>query len=104
MNRKVIFNQTILNILNNSIPYETITLDDKEAPCFSSTIKTFMQEMNEIFKTFSQKYQNILILQAKWCKMQDGDLKECYDKYFFLFIEMYWDKWYFFYCLEIYLG
>ena len=42
-----------------------------------------MQEMNEIFKTFSQKYQNILILQAKWCKMQDGDLKECYDKYFF---------------------
>ena len=51
-----------------------------------------MQEMNEIFKTFSQKYQNILILQAKWCKMQDGDLKECYDKYFFLFIEMYWDK------------
>ena len=58
MNKKgVIFNKTILNILHNIISHETITADDKEAPCFNSTTKTLMQEINEIFKKFSQKYQ-----------------------------------------------
>ena len=45
VNEKVsIFSSTILNILNNFIPHETIVCDDKDTPWFNRTIKSLIQE------------------------------------------------------------
>ena len=41
VNEKVdTFNQTILNILSNFIPHETITCDDRDPPWFNKNIKS----------------------------------------------------------------
>ena len=41
VNEKVdIFNRTILNILSNFIPHETIVCNDKDPPWFNNRIKT----------------------------------------------------------------
>ena len=45
VNEKVsIFSSTILNILSNFIPHETIVCDDKDPPWFNRTIKSLIQE------------------------------------------------------------
>ena len=45
VNEKVsIFSNTILNILSNFIPHETIVCDDKDPPWFNRTIKSLIQE------------------------------------------------------------
>ena len=42
VNKKVsIFSETILNVLSNYIPHETLTCDDKEPPWFNSRLKFF---------------------------------------------------------------
>ena len=49
VNEKVdIFNRTILNILSNFIPHETIVCNDKDPPWFNNRIKTLIQEKNAI--------------------------------------------------------
>ena len=55
--QEVILNKTILNILSNFIPHETLTVDDKDPPLFtkkiknSSTRKTMFIKALEIAKT-----------------------------------------------------
>ena len=45
VNEKVsIFSSTILNMLSNFIPHETIVCDDKDTPWFNRTIKSLIQE------------------------------------------------------------
>ena len=45
VNEKVdIFNRTILNILSNFIPHETIVCNYKDPPWFNNRIKTLIQE------------------------------------------------------------
>ena len=45
VNEKVdIFNRTILNILSNFIPHETIVCNDKDPPWFNNRIKTLIKE------------------------------------------------------------
>ena len=39
-NKVSIFNETILNVLSNYIPRETLTCDDKDPPWFKSRIKS----------------------------------------------------------------
>ena len=36
------FNKTILNILSNFIPHETITFDDRDLPWFKKKIKSLI--------------------------------------------------------------
>ena len=43
------FNKTILNILNNFIPHETIC-DDRDPPWFNGKIKSLIHEKNTAFK------------------------------------------------------
>ena len=55
MNEKVsLFNKTILNILNNYIPHETIICTGKDPPWFSSRIKSLIENKHKIRKKLSK--------------------------------------------------
>ena len=45
-------NKTILNILSNFIPHETLTIDDKDPPWFTKKIKNITQEKNNVYKSY----------------------------------------------------
>ena len=54
-----IFNKTILNILSNFIPHESVTFDDKDPPWFNDKIKSLSQEKNLVFKELRKNSSNI---------------------------------------------
>ena len=45
-----ILNKTVLNILSNFIPHETLTIDDKTPPWF--TKKNIIQEKSNVYKSY----------------------------------------------------
>ena len=47
-----IFNQTIINILCNFIPHETVLFDDRDPPWMNKEIKKLIYEKKNIFKCF----------------------------------------------------
>ena len=47
-----ILNKTILNILSNFIPHETLTIDDKTLPWFTKKIKNIIQEKSNVYKSY----------------------------------------------------
>ena len=58
-NEKVdILNRTILNILSNFIPHETIVCNDKDPPWFNNRIKTLIKEKNATYKIFRHNKDN----------------------------------------------
>ena len=44
-----IFNKSVLNVLSNFIPQETILSDDKDPPWFNSRLKFLLQAKNKVF-------------------------------------------------------
>ena len=63
VNKKVsIFNETILNVLSNYIPHETLTCDDKDPPWFNSRIKSLLQDKNKLYKDFRRSNSNAQLL------------------------------------------
>ena len=63
INEKVsLFNKTILNILNNYIPHETIICDDKDPPWFNSRIKSLIENKNKIRKSYQRFKSNSQLL------------------------------------------
>ena len=59
VNKKVvIFNNTVLNILSNFIPHETIVCDDKDPPWFNNKIKALIQAKNTAFNNFRNNSGN----------------------------------------------
>ena len=59
---KSIFNETILNVLSNYIPHETLTCDDKDPPWFNSRIKSLLQDKNKLYKDFRRSNTNAQLL------------------------------------------
>ena len=60
--------KTILNILSNFIPYQAITIDDKDPPWFLyfhgfSTKDFLLQEKNKIYKNFCKDRNNTQLLR-----------------------------------------
>ena len=47
-----IFNQTIINILCNFIPHETVLFDDRDPPWMNKEIKKLIHEKKNIFNCF----------------------------------------------------
>ena len=47
-----IFNQTIINILCNFIPHETVLFDDRDPPWMNKQIKKLIHEKKNIFNCF----------------------------------------------------
>ena len=63
VNKKVsIFNETILNILSNYIPHETLICDDKDPLWFNSRIKSLLQDKNKLYKDFQMSNTNAQLL------------------------------------------
>ena len=71
-NKVSIFNETILNVLSNYIPRETLTCDDKDPPWFKSRIKSLWQDKNKLYKDFRRSNTNAQLLnklnhlQERW--------------------------------------
>ena len=71
INEKVsLFNKTILNILNNNIPHETIICDDKDPAWFNSRIKSLIENKNKIHKNY-QRYKSNSQLLSKLNLLQE---------------------------------
>ena len=54
-----VFNRTVLNILRNFIPHETIVCGDKDPPWFNKTIKYLIQEGTSLLETFRKNRNNV---------------------------------------------
>ena len=68
MNKKVnIFNETILNILRNFIPHETVLCDDRDPPWFDNKIKSLIHEKNITFKRFRSDRRNSCLRRQLDC-------------------------------------
>ena len=50
-----IFNQTIINILGNFIPYETVLFDDRDPPWMNKEIKKKNLRKGKHFQLFPSK-------------------------------------------------
>ena len=55
--------KTILNILSNFIPHQTITIDDKDPPWFNTKIKSLLQGKNKIYKNLRKDHNNTQLLR-----------------------------------------
>ena len=63
INKKVSnFNKTILNVLSNYIPHETLICGDKDPPWFKSRIKSLLQDKNKLYKDFRRSNTNAQLL------------------------------------------
>ena len=51
----MLFNETILDIIRNFIPHETVTFDDRDPPWITSRIKKVINDKNLAFKRFVNK-------------------------------------------------
>ena len=75
VNEKVfILNKTILNILSNFIPYETLTFDDKDPPWFTKKIKNLIQDKNNVYKSYQNSKNNSSIHYLRRLKVLQEDL------------------------------
>ena len=71
INEKVsLFNKTILNILSNYIPHETIICDDKYPPWFNSRVKSLIENENKIPKNY-QGFKSNRQLMSKLNLLQE---------------------------------
>ena len=59
-----VFNSTILNIVSNFIPNETITCDDRDPPWMNSFIKNLIRAKDNFCKKFFRKSNNMYHLCA----------------------------------------
>ena len=57
-----IFSKSILNILHNFIPHETLLVDDTDLPWLTNKIKNLINEKNTVFKDYYQNSNNLQIL------------------------------------------
>ena len=56
------FNRTILSILKNVIPHETMVCDDKDPPRYNKRIKSLIQEGTLLLETFRKNRNNVEIV------------------------------------------
>ena len=71
VNEKVnIFNETILNILRNFIPHETVLCDDRDPPWFNTKIKSLIHDKNIRFKRLRSDRRNSCLRRQLNC-LQD---------------------------------
>ena len=56
------FKKSVLKVLSNFIPYETILCDDKDRPWCNSRITSLLQAKNKVFKNYRNNKTNIQLL------------------------------------------
>ena len=50
--KEFVFNETILNVICNFIPHQTVTCDDRDPPWMTSLIKKTNNDKNLFYKRF----------------------------------------------------
>ena len=63
-NQVSVFNSTIMNIVTNFIPYETITCDDRDLLWMNSFMKNLIRAKDNFYKKFVRKSNNMYHLCA----------------------------------------
>ena len=53
-----ILSKTILNILSNFIPHETVTVDNNDPPWFTKKIINLIQKKNNLYKSYRNSKNN----------------------------------------------
>ena len=75
INKKVsIFNETILNILSNYIPHETLSCDNKDYPLCNSWIKSLLQDKQKLYKDFRRSNSAQLLNTLNYLQEQPNFL------------------------------
>ena len=59
----ILFNETIVNIMNNFIPNETMILDDRESPWLNKNMKNMINYKNAIYNNLIRYNDSHLQLQ-----------------------------------------
>ena len=59
-----IFIKSVLNVLSNYIPHETILCDDKDPQWFNSRIKCHLKAENKVFENYRNNKTNIQLLKG----------------------------------------
>ena len=78
------FNKTLLKIIENFIPHETIICDDRDPPWISKEIKKLMAEKNLAFKSYCCSNKNLFFLE-KFKALQNQlniSIEESKEKYY----------------------
>ena len=84
-----VFNRTILNILKNFIPRETIVCNDKDSPWFNKRIKSLIQEGTLLHKTF-RKSRKLPIIPSLYQKNEFvTDFKKKAELFNFFFTDQH---------------
>ena len=85
VNEKVsIFNETILNILRNFIPHETVLCDDRDPPWFNNKIKSLIHQKNIKITRLRSDRRNSYLRRQLNC-LQDrlnGSIEASKQKYY----------------------
>ena len=78
------FTETLLNIILNFIPHETIICDDRDPPWINKEIKKLMTEKNLVFKSYCCSKRNMFLFKKfKDCQYQlHISIKESKKKYY----------------------
>ena len=69
-----ILDKTILNILCNFIPLETLTVDDKDPRWFTKKIKNLIQEKINVYKSYQGSKNNNKLHYLRKMKLLQEDL------------------------------
>ena len=59
----VLFNETIVNIMNNFIPNETMIFDDRDSPWLNKNMKNMINYKNAIYNNLTRYNDSHLQLQ-----------------------------------------
>ena len=59
----ILFNETIVNIMNNFIPNETMIFDDRDSPWLNKNMKNMINYKNAIYNNLTRYNDSHLQLQ-----------------------------------------
>ena len=57
-----VFNKSVLNVLSNFIPHETILCNDKDPLWFNSQVESLLHARNKVFKNHRKEKSNFQLL------------------------------------------
>ena len=78
-----IFSDTLLNIMQNFVPNETIICDSRDPPWTNKEIKQLIEQKNQFYKQFIQSNKTLLYInQFKTLQDELGFLNEKSKKIF----------------------
>ena len=57
-----VFNKSVLNVLSNFVPHETILCNDRDPLWFNSQVESLLHARNKVFKNYRKEKSNFQLL------------------------------------------